>query len=64
MKRLLLTTSILGTFYFFAGVLHGSCRTRHEKSASFSLNKVYSNHYPEALPSVTLIPVMYSSHVV
>ena len=57
MKRLLFITSILGTF-FLAGVLYGSY-SRHEKAGSVSLNKIYSTHYPETVPSVTLIPVMH-----
>ena len=45
MKRLLFITCILVTV-FLAGVLQGSY-SRHEKADNFSLNTVYSNHYPQ-----------------
>lgn len=58
MKRLLLITCILVTV-FLAGVLQGSY-SLHEKADNFSLDKVYSNHYPATVPSISLIPVTYS----
>ncbi len=57
MKRLLFITCILVTV-FLAGVLQGSY-SRHEKADNSSLDKVYSNHYPATVPTITLIPVTY-----
>ena len=57
MKRLLLITCILVTV-FLAGVLQGSY-SRHEKADNSSLDKVYSNHYPATVPTITLLPVNY-----
>lgn len=57
MKRLLFITCILGTV-LLAGVLYGSY-SRHEKAGS--LNTVYSTHYPQTMPTISLIPVTYCS---
>ena len=59
MKRLLFITCILGTV-LLAGVLQGSY-SRHEKADNFNLNEVYSTHYPQTVPTITLIPVTYCS---
>jgi hypothetical protein len=59
MKRLLFITCFLGTV-LLAGVLYGSY-SRLENADSFSLNKVYSTHYPQTVPTISLIPVTYCS---
>jgi len=55
MKRLLVITLILVTVVL-AGVLQGNY-IQQESITGTSLKAAYSAYYPEAIPTITLIPV-------